>query len=127
MLTATDISKRIVQTDAAICQATGMQSEQLASLKWEHAFYYLDYVLPDLPEAQTRISKQGFFWGWWSVTYYRRSKQWLNYVNRQLMEDSTSSFCRFQRQQLRATPLTEQLYRLINTHKQSNYVKRGIH
>ncbi len=112
MLNAADISKSIVSMDYKICELTGISIDAISTIKWEMGLHYLEVALQDMPEAQNRLSKQHFFWGWWSLQFYRRSVQWCNYVQRDLLECSLSSFEKFQNNQLRSTPITEQLYQI---------------
>lgn len=115
MLNITDISENIVKMDYSICESTGISMDDISTLKWEMGLYYLNIVLEDMPEAQSKLSKQKFFWGWWSLQFYRRSVQWSNYVARDILECSLSSFKKFQNNQLRSTPISEQLYQLAIT------------
>lgn len=113
MITAKELADNIHNTDAKICDMLGITHEEIAEMKWEMGLAFLDIICPNMPEAQSKLSKQQFFWGWWSMQFYRRSLQWCNYLKRDLLDESLTSFRRYQMQQLRSTPINEQLYQVI--------------
>ena len=112
MLNPTEIAKKMFDTDNQISEMLSISTESIAEMKFDLGIQYLEITLQDMAESQRRLSRQEFFWGWWSLQFYRRSLQWINYTHRNILNRDQESFRQYHFNQLRSTPITEQLYQI---------------
>ena len=68
-------------TKQLILRLTGLSDHEYEVMLFEHAFAYLDYVLPEDEEAQKLLADNKHFWTWWTCQWERRNQVVLSRFN----------------------------------------------